>query len=144
MADLSPYQLTVGGYDYPTKYAALLAALTPYLSEVEAARGAQVSILANMNYLLSQKINVAGLAADFSANNFRIRSLPTPIYPDEPASKAYADAIKDYADGLAFAAALPAQTGKAGLEVTTNGSVAAWGISAGAAMGALSFLGWGN
>ena len=35
---------------------------------------------------------------------------------------------KDYADGLAFAAALPAQTGNAGKLISTDGTTASWQI----------------
>ena len=37
---------------------------------------------------------------------------------------------KDYADGLAFATALPAQTGNAGKLVTTDGTTASWQLPA--------------
>lgn len=46
-------------------------------------------------------------------------SVPTPT--------AVADAVtKAYADGLAFATALPAQTGNSGKTITTDGSTASW------------------
>ena len=37
---------------------------------------------------------------------------------------------KDYADGLAFAAALPAQTGNAGKLISTDGTTASWQLPA--------------
>lgn len=44
---------------------------------------------------------------------------PTPTLGTSPATKAYAD-------GLAFATVLPAQTGNAGKFVTTDGVTASW------------------
>lgn len=48
-------------------------------------------------------------------------------YVRVPAPAVGADAVtKTYADGLAFAAALPAQAGNSGKYVTTNGTTASW------------------
>ena len=49
---------------------------------------------------------------------------------------------KDYADGLAFAAALPAQTGNAGKLITTDGTTASW--EAAKTVNGQSLLGTGN
>ena len=42
----------------------------------------------------------------------------------------------------AFTAALPGQAGKAGLEVTTNGSAASWGVTAPGALAVLNYIGY--
>ncbi len=135
MADLTPCAIGLLAKDYPTKYSLLLPTLTPYLTEIETARGAQASLLANLNYLLAQKINVSGLAADFTTNGNRIRGAVTPVYSDELVPKSYAD-------GLVFAAALPSQAGNAGMSVTTDGTTASWGVSAADCMAILNFIGY--
>lgn len=137
MANLSVFVIPLNDMNYPATNSAFLAYLEPYLTEVETARGGQASLLANMNYLLSQKLNMSGLTADYQLNGYRMRGAPVPVNSDELVNKAYADS-------LAFATALPSQAGNAGLEITTNGTVAVWGITAHGAMGILSYLGWGN
>lgn len=139
MADLSPFVITLGDRNYPAIHTAFLNYLDPFLDEIEVARNGDVSVLARIQKCMVMSV---GFTQDLNANGFRITNLPAPLGASEPATKAYADAIKTYADGLSFAAALPAQTGNAGKEVITDGTTASWGISAFAAIGVLNSFGY--
>lgn len=48
---------------------------------------------------------------------------------------------KTYADALAFLSVLPGQAGNRGKEITTNGTVASWGITAPGAMAIIHYMG---
>lgn len=135
MADLSGFVIPLNDRNYPTTNSAFLTYLTPYLNEIESAREGQSSVLERIQRCMVMSV---GFTQDLNANGFRITNLPAPLAASEPATKAYADAIKTYADGLSFAAALPAQTGNAGKEIITDGTTASWGISAFAAIGVLN------
>jgi hypothetical protein len=52
-------------------------------------------------------------------------------------------ATQAYVDATSFTAALPAQTGNAGLEVTTNGTGASWGLTIPGALAILNVLNFG-
>ncbi len=117
MADFSGYQISLGSTSYPAIYNAFVGALQPYATEVESAREGQASIAANFARYLQAG---AGLTQNLPANGYRITGLGEPT--------ASGDAVtKGYADGLAFSAALPAQSGNAGRVVRTDGTTASWG-----------------
>ena len=59
MADLTPYQIAIGDSSYPATYAAFLAYLSAYLTEIETARSPAGT--------LSAGIDARILAARFSA-----------------------------------------------------------------------------
>lgn len=85
------------------------------LAEIVAGRQGQASLAANF----ALKVPYSGLTQNLPAGGYRITGLGTP--------SASADAVtKSYADGLAFATVLPAQTGNAGKFVTTDGTTASW------------------
>lgn len=64
-------------------------------------------------------------------------TVPTPVNVTDAANKSYVD-------GVAFATALPSpQAGNAGLEVTTNGTVASWGLTTPGALAILNMLNFG-
>lgn len=136
-ADLTPYRVALLAQDYPVKYDNLLTYLNPYLIEVENARGAQASVLDNINYNFSQCIVASvGLTIDLDVNGKRITGGVTPVAGDE-------FVIKSYADSLAFASALPAvSSANMGKEITNDGATAYWGISAFSAIGVLNSLGY--
>lgn len=83
---------------------------------------------------LTVALLTATLAADLNAGSFKITSLGTPTSGGDAVNKTYAD-------GLAFSAALPSQTGNAGKEITTNGTTASWGLTGPGALAILNFLG---
>jgi hypothetical protein len=139
MAELSPFVIALGDRNYPATHTAFLSYLEPYLDEIEGAREGEVSVLARIQKCMVMNV---GFTQDLNANNFRITNLPAPLSASEPATKGYADAIKTYADGLSFAAALPAQTGNGGLSVVTDGTTARWSISNAEAMAILNFIGF--
>ena len=96
MADVTPYRVALLAQDYPTKYDSYLTFSQSFFTEVENARGAQSSVLANINYNFGQCIiALTGLTVDLNANSKRIKGGITPITSDE-------FVIKSYADGLAF------------------------------------------
>lgn len=82
--------------------------------------GVQTAIAAAVA-LVGGKANLAGGNVFTGAQDFTGGSVlvPTPTLASHAVSKAYAD-------GLSFAAALPAQTGNAGKFVTTDGTTASW------------------
>jgi hypothetical protein len=132
MADFTAYRVGLLGQDYPTKYDNFVLALQGYATEVENGRQGQPSLAANFGrYILASQ----GLTMNLAAGGFRITGLPTPVAADEPATKAFAE-------GLAFAPALPGQAGNAGLEVITNGTTAGWGVSVPGAIAILNSLGF--
>ena len=92
-------------------------------TEIVPARQGQANLLANFQRYI---VALTGLTMGLPANGFRITGLPSPVAGDEPATKTYADAIKTYADGLVFAAVLPAQTGNSGKFIKTDGATASW------------------
>ena len=131
MASLAAYDIALLDTDYPTKYSGLLVAVAGYLTELENARQGQASLLVNLQrYIVAN----TGLAANLPAGGFKITNLGTPTATTDAATKSYAD-------GLSFAAALPAQAGSAGLEITTDGTTASWGVTAFGALATLNFLG---
>jgi hypothetical protein len=101
-------------------------------AEVVAARQGQVSLSANLGRYLMPAV---GLTSPLAANNYRITGLAAPTQSSDAATKGYADA-------LAFASALPAQSGNSGLEVTTDGTTASWGLSGPGALAVLNFIGY--
>jgi len=116
MADFSGFQITLGSTTYPLVYNNFVAAMQPYATEIENAREGQASLLVNnLRYIKA----AVGLTMNLPAGGYRITGLPTPVAADEPATKGYAD-------GLSFAAALPAQAGNGGNDIVTNGTVASW------------------
>ena len=136
MADWSDITFSALQTDYIARLNTLLNRSQSIATEVETARGAQASLLANINYLLAQKLNLSGLSADYQLNNYRLRGAPTPIYPDELVNKSFAE-------GLAFASALPAiASTNAGKEITNDGNTASWGMSAYSAFSMLNSLGY--
>jgi hypothetical protein len=132
MADFTAYRVALLGTDYPTKYDGFVLSTQGYATEIEAGRQGQASLAANFSrYLLAS----AGLTQNLLANGFRITGLIAPVANDEPATKGYAD-------GLSFAAALPAQAGAAGEEITTDGTTASWGLTGPGAIAILNFIGY--
>ena len=132
MANFTPYRVTLGLSDYPAKYDAYVLAVEAFATEIENGREGQATLLANnLRYIKS----AAGLTQNLAANGFRFTGLSSPLAADEPATKGYAD-------GLSFASSLPAQAGNAGLEITTNGTTASWGLTAPGAMAVLNFIGF--
>lgn len=127
MADWSDINFAALQTDYIARLNTLLNRSQAVATEVETARGAQPTLLANINYLLAQKVNLSGLAADFQLNGYRMRGAPVPLYADELVNKSFAE-------GLAFATVLPAQSGNAGGVITTDGVTAAWSNSQGVTM----------
>lgn len=116
MADFSGYQVALGQVDYPAKLSAFITVVQGYCTEVENGRQGQASLAANFaRYVVAS----VGLTANFSAGGFKITNLGTPTAASDAATKGYAD-------GLSFAAALPAQGGQAGKFVTTDGTSASW------------------
>ena len=98
-------------------FTTLQAELDLYWTEIANARQGQASLLANFARYLQAS---AGLTQNLPANGYRITGLGTPTASGDAATKGYAD-------GLAFAAALPAQSGNAGRVVRTDGATATWG-----------------
>ena len=137
MAVITPYRISLLAQDYPTKYDGLLTFLEPYLTELENARGGQASLLANLNYNFAQFIVASsGLTVDLNTNGKRIYGGVAPVADNE-------FVIKTYADGLAFASALPAiSSANMGKEITNDGTTAYWGISAFSALGVLNSIGY--
>lgn len=116
MADFTAYRVALLATDYPDKYDALVLALEAFATELEDGRQGQASLVANVaRYILAS----GGLTQALAANGFRITGLPAPAAGSDPATKTYAD-------GLAFAAVLPAQTGHGGQIITTDGATASW------------------
>lgn len=132
MADLTPYMIGLGDRNYPALHTAFLNYLDPFLDEIETARDGEASVLARVQKCMVMSV---GFTQDLNVNGYRIRGLPTPVDPDEPATKAFAE-------GLSFASVLPAQSGNAGKEIITDGTTASWGISAFAAIGVLNSFGY--
>lgn len=132
MSGITAYTIALKARDYPTKYNGLLAFLDPYVDEVVAARDGQPSVLAAINLRIKAS---QGLTQALAANGYRITGLPAPVAADEPATKAFAE-------GLAFAPALPGQAGNAGKEVVTDGTTAAWGVSIPGSIAILNSLGF--
>lgn len=116
MADLSPYIPELDDEDYVEKLAAALALIEGFLTEIEGGRGGQASLAANFARYIRA---AAGLTDALSANGYKITDLGTPAAADDAVNKAYAD-------GLAFAAALPAQAGNNGALISTDGTTAFW------------------
>lgn len=130
MATVTAYRITLTATDYPSKYDAFLTYLEPYLTELENGRQGQATLLANFGrYIVAS----TGLTQNLIANGFRSTGWPTPLSADELVPKGYAD-------GLSFAAALPAQAGNAGKEITTDGATASWGLSGPGAIAILNFI----
>lgn len=139
MADWSDIAFSATQVDYIADLEQLRIRSQNIATEVETARDGEASVLARIQKCMVMSV---GFTQDLNANGFRITNLPAPLAASEPATKAYADAIKTYADGLSFAAALPAQTGNAGKEIITDGTTASWGISAFGAIGVLNSIGY--
>ena len=116
MADLSPYIPGLDDEDYVEKLAAALALIDGYLDEIEAGRDGQASLAANFARYIRA---AAGLQAALSANGFKLTNLGAPTASGDAVTKAYAD-------GLAFAAALPSQAGNNGALISTDGFTAFW------------------
>lgn len=135
MIDWSDIQFSYNSKDYIYRLEQLRIRSLAFVNEVEAARFGEVSLLAGLNAQFLLKVDKAGLAAAFSANGFRITNVPAPSDVGDAVNKAYADS-------LSFAAALPAQAGNVGKEITTDGTVASWGVSAPGAMAILNFIGY--
>lgn len=132
MADFTAFRVALLGTDYPAKYDAFVVSEQGFANEIEAAREGQASLMANnLRYIKS----AAGLTQALPANGWRITGLLAPVAASEPATKAYADA-------LAFATVLPAQAGSSGLEITTNGTTASWGLTGPGAIAILNFIGY--
>ena len=51
-------------------------------------------------------------------------------------------ATTEFVAAIAMSTALPGQTGNAGLQISTDGTTASWGITASGAMGVLNFIGF--
>lgn len=116
MADLSPHIPALDDEDYVEKLAAALNLVEDYLTEIEAGRDGQASLAANFARYIRA---AAGLQAALTANGYKITNLGTPTAAGDAVTKAYAD-------GLAFAAALPSQTGNNGGVIATDGFTAFW------------------
>jgi hypothetical protein len=132
MADLSSFEIALGDRNYPATHTAFLNYLTPFLDEIEVARNGEASVLARVQKCMVMSV---GFTQDLNANGFRVTNLPAPVAPGDAVTKSYAD-------GLSFAAALPAQAGNAGKEIITDGATASWGISAFSALGVLNSIGY--
>lgn len=116
MSAILSYEVQIGDTDYPVAYNGLLAFLDPYVDEIQAGREGQASLAANFaRYVRAAQ----GLTQNFPANGYRITGLPAPAANSDPATKLYADS-------LAFAAALPNQTGQDGKVTRTVAGVAGW------------------
>lgn len=107
---------------------------TPTGAPIAQSRGASSSVRSEFSAIataINSKLDTTATTGqvwtglqDFSgATEVRV---PTPTAISHAVTKAYADAITTYAQGLAFQAALPAQAGNAGKFVTTNGTTASW------------------
>lgn len=92
------------------------------------------AVMAEIDTLMSGRSLKAGEtysgAHDFTGATLTIA---TPAADANPATKAYVDAVRDYADTLVFAAVLPDQAGNGGKVIRTNGTTAAWADAWGAA-----------
>lgn len=130
--NLSAHRVALDDTQYPQKYDALLTVLEGYLNEIEMARDGNANLLARIQLCLVASV---GLTQSLAANGFRINGLPAPAAPDDAVTKSYAD-------GLSFAAALPAQAGNAGKEIITDGTTASWGSSAYGALAILNSIGY--
>lgn len=130
MADYTAYRIPLLDENYPSKYDAFVTELQNRATEMENAREGQATLVANIQRRIRADV---GLTQNLSANGFRYTGLLTPVAADEPATKAFAES-------LAFSAALPGQAGNAGLEITTNGSTAAWGVTSPGAIAILGML----
>jgi len=53
-------------------------------------------------------------------------TVATPTVDANPATKAYVDLVRAYANGLVFATVLPSQAGNAGKFISTDGTTASW------------------
>lgn len=133
MIDWSDIQFAYNSKDYIFRLEQLRIRSLAFVNEVEAARFGEASLLVGLNAQLLLKVDKTGLGANFSANGFRIANVPPPSDPGDAVNKAYAD-------GLSFASVLPAQTGNAGKEITTNGVSAQWGVTTPGAIAILNFL----
>lgn len=119
MADFSSYKPVIGDTNnYPPQLSGFIDAVQAFCTEIENARQAQSNLLTNLQRFI---IAANGLTVDLDAAGHRIKNLPSPGAGSDPATKTYAD-------GLAFASALPAQSGKNGRVVSTDGTTAAWGF----------------
>jgi|GEM_PF-6390466 len=141
MANWSDISFAATQTDYIARLELLRTRSQAVATEVENARGGQADLITRIQQCMVMSV---GFTQDVNANNNRIRNVPTAIYNDEAINKAYGDAIKAYADGLAFAAALPAQAGGYGLGISTDGTTAAWGLSVPDAIAILNSFGYFN
>lgn len=130
MANWSDISFAPLQVDYIARLEALRTRSQAGVDEVENARDGQATLLARIQQCMVVSI---GFTQDLSANGYKLTNLATPTNPSDAATKAYAD-------GLVFAAVLPAQAGNAGKEITTNGVSAQWGITAPGAIAILNFL----
>lgn len=131
MADFTGYRVSLGQSDYPAKYDGFVLAMQGFATELELGRQGQAALAANFGrYLLASQ----GLTQNLQAGGFRITGLPAPVAGDEPATKTYAD-------GLAFASALPAiSLDTYGAGVTNDGGTAEWGMSSAESVAVLGNL----
>lgn len=132
MADFSDILFSPSQSDYIARLNLLRTRTEAAVSEIEAGREGMPSLLANnLRYIKA----AAGLSQALPTNGYRITGLPSPVANDEPATKGYAD-------GLSFSSALPAQAAGAGLEITTNGVTASWGLTVPGSIALLTSLGF--
>lgn len=83
-------------------------------------------------------INAIISASTTGAAAFKVATQPATDSSNLAASTEYVSSAILASSGIT--AVLPAQSGNAGYSLTTNGSVASWGISFGEAMGIYSFI----
>lgn len=133
MADLTPYSYVLGNRNYPTTHQNFLNYLLPFLNDIEGARNGEATMLARIQKCM---VLSSGFTQEINANGNRLRNLPTPVNPDEPATKAFAES-------LAFSSALPAvSSATMGEEITNDGATAEWGASSYSAFGILNSMGY--
>lgn len=132
MVNWSDIQFSYGNKDYIYRLEQLRIRSESLAVEIENARQGKSNLLQALQDLVVFR---SGLSASFSANGFAITDSPGPVNPGDLVNKAYAD-------NLSFSAALPAQAGNAGLEITTDGNAASWGITAPGAIAILNFIGY--
>ena len=111
-----------------TTFPNVTGAVNPTHVEFNYLAGVTSLVQTQLNTLTSAKAAKAGDTYtgthDFTG---AAMTVATPSVAANPATKAYAD-------GLAFATALPLQTGNRGKEIITNGTTASWSLSPASAL----------
>lgn len=117
-----------------------------YVSGVPAAQTRGTSSGLRAEFALIQAgfdtVNATLIAEDaWETNNTALTGIPTaPTAPSGTSTNQLA--TTSFVAALAMNAALPGQAGATGLEITSNGSSAVWGVSTSGAIAILNFIGY--